>query len=424
MKKFIYFILLLIFFLFSYILFFNNISIKNTLTNYLSHEKNIKKNSSSNEKNSIPKTMSKDPIKEKITSMSLDEKIGQLVISGVKGTSIDPTIKNFIQKKYIGGVVFFKRNVDSANQVLKLTNYIKDINKENKIPLFISVDEEGGLVSRLPKEFIKLPKNSYIGKIDNPKFSYDIGKSIGKELSALGYNMDFAPVMDINSNPKNPVIGNRSFGNNEKVVSKLGIETMKGLQSENVIPVIKHFPGHGDTSVDSHISLPIVNNSLSRLNNFELIPFKSAINNGADVVMVSHILLPKIDSKYPASLSSKITTDLLRKDLKFNGVIVTDDMTMGAITENYDIGYASVKALLAGSDIILVCHDYNNVNKVIESIKIAIKNNTLSEQRIDQSLYRILSLKQKYKLNNTKITNLNISNINSYIQKILNKFTN
>ena len=429
MKKFLFLILLIIILSLAYSFIFNTKVIQNTLNNSTkSQSKEEDINSDKTIDNSInskssSKQPSKDLIQEKIDNMSLDEKIGQLVISGVESTSIDPTIQDFIQKKYIGGVILFSRNVSTAQQVLNLTNSIKDTNKSNKIPLFISVDEEGGLVSRLPKEFIKLPKNSYIGEIDNPKFSYDIGKSIGKELSSLGYNMDFAPVMDINSNPKNPVIGARSFGNNEKIVSELGIETMKGLQSENIIPVIKHFPGHGDTSVDSHIGLPIVNNDLNRLKNFELAPFKSAINNGADVVMVSHILLSKLDNQYPASLSSKIITDLLRNQLNFMGVIITDDMTMGAISKNYGIGDAAVKSLLAGSDIILVCHEYDNVNKVLDSIKLAVKNNVISEQRINQSLYRILSLKEKYKLNNNPINNVNINDVNTDIKNILNKFT-
>lgn len=423
MKKIITFILLIALFFSIYILFFTCNTIQNGSSNLQNKSENYTKSSPKKSDQNI-ESQSKDSIQEQIDNMSLDEKIGQLVISGVDSTSIDSTIENLIQKKYISGVILFNRNISNAQQLLNLTNSIKNINKSNNIPLFISVDEEGGIVSRLPNEFIKLPKNSYIGKINSSTFSYEVGKSIGKELSSLGYNMDFAPVMDINSNPKNPVIGSRSFGNNKEIVTKLGIETMKGLQSENIISVIKHFPGHGDTSVDSHIGLPIVNNDLTRLNNLELVPFKSAIKNGADVVMVSHILLPKIDSEYPASLSSKITTDLLRKELNFDGVIITDDMTMGAITENYDIGDASVKSLLAGSDIILVCHDYNNVTKVLKSIKTAIKNNTLSEQRINQSLYRILSLKQKYKLNNTQINQLNISNINNYIKNTLDKFTN
>lgn len=421
MKKIISLILSIALIFSIYILFFTCNTIQNSSFNSQKPSEKYTKSDSKKSDQNI-KSQSKDLIQEKIDSMTLDEKIGQLVISGVNSTSIDSTIENLIKKRYISGVILFNRNISNAHQLLDLTNSIKNINKSNTIPLFISVDEEGGIVSRLPKEFVKLPKNNYIGKINNSNFSYEVGKSIGKELSALGYNMDFAPVMDINSNPKNPVIGSRAFGNNKEIVTKLGIKTMEGIQSENIISVIKHFPGHGDTSVDSHIGLPIVNNDLTRLNKLELVPFKSAIKNGADVVMVSHILLPKIDSKYPASLSNKITTDLLRKELNFKGVIITDDMTMGAITENYDIGNAAVKALLAGSDIILVCHDYNNVTTVLESIKTAIKNDTISEQRINQSLYRILSLKQKYKLNNTQITQLNISNINSYIKNILNKF--
>lgn len=370
----------------------------------------------------IETTTKEDSIKNLINNMNLDEKIGQLIISGFYGYKVDKSLENLIKNNNLGGVILFERNIKDSKQLLELTNSLKEINKTNISPLFISTDEEGSIVTRMPKEIKSLPSNYDIGKINNENFSYNIGKILGKELGSFGFNMDYAPVLDINSNPNNPVIGNRSFGNNKEIVSRLGVKTMKGIQSSNVISVIKHFPGHGDTSVDSHLALPIINHDLNRLNNLELVPFKYAIKNGADAIMVSHILLNKLDKNNPATLSKNIITNLLREKLNFNGVVITDDMTMGAIVNNYNIGDAAVKAINAGSDIILVCHKYENVNIVINAIKNAVKNDIISEKRIDESLYRILSLKRKYKLNNNKIDSVDIKGINKSIDNLLNSY--
>lgn len=361
-------------------------------------------------------------IDEKIASMSLDEKICQLIIAGFDGYTVDNNLKTLIKDKHVGSVILYERNVQNSAQLLNLINDIKDLNKDNVAPLFISTDEEGGTVSRMPKEFLRLPNNSEIGKIDDENFSYNIGKIIGTQLSSFGFNMDFAPVLDINSNPNNPVIGARSFGNDKDLISRLGVQTMKGINSENVIPVIKHFPGHGDTSVDSHLGLPIVEHPFSRLNNFELVPFKKAIENGADAVMIAHILLPKLDKENPSTLSKTIITDILRENLKFDGVVITDDMTMGAITKNYNIGDAAVKSINAGSDLILVSHGIENINTVIDSIKSAVNNNIISEDRINKSVYRILSLKEKYALNNDRIDFVDVDKINSDINFTLKKY--
>ena len=194
--------------------------------------------------------------------------------------------------------------------------------------------------------------------------------------------------------------------------------SMKGIINKNIIPVVKHFPGHGDTSVDSHVGLPVVNKNLKTLNNFELLPFKSAINNNVDAIMVAHILLNKIDSKYPASMSKPVITDILRKKLNFNGVVITDDMTMAAIIKYNDIGIAAIRSINAGSDIILVCHEYNNELKVINSLKTAVQSKRISEKRLNESVYRILKLKEKYKLNNDTLNTINTNKINEINNKI------
>jgi beta-N-acetylhexosaminidase len=366
----------------------------------------------------------KDLIKEQIEGMSLDEEIGQMVIVGLAGYTIDDNSRRMLEDYHVGGFIVYGLNVENTDQLLNLTNSLKEGNLKNKVPLFISVDEEGGKVDRMPGEFKRYPANKTIGEVNNKDFSYKLGNVIAEEIKMLGFNMDFAPVLDINSNPKNPVIGDRSFGSTEGVVSSLGIQTMMGLQSGNVIPVVKHFPGHGDTSTDSHIGLPSVDNDLDRLNSFELVPFKEAIKNNADAVMIAHILLPKIDPENPSTLSKIIITDILRNQLNFTGVIITDDMTMGAIVKNYKIEDAAVKSVNAGSDIILIAHEYDNAVLVINALKAAVENGIISKERIDDSVYRILKLKQKYSLTDNIINSVNVDEINNQISTILNTYLN
>jgi len=360
----------------------------------------------------------RDYVKEMLDQMSIDEKIGQLVILGIEGYSMDEGAKAIIQEYSVGGIILFGRNVENSQQLLSLINSLKAANAE-KIPLFLSVDEEGGIVSRLPKEVNKLPTGKKVGSKNNEEAAYKVGEAIGEAVKAYGYNMNFAPVLDINSNPQNPVIGNRAYGSNAAVVGNVGISVMKGLQSSRVIPVVKHFPGHGDTAVDSHISLPVVDKTLEALMGMELIPFTDAIKEGAEAVMVAHIQYNKIDSKRPATLSKIILTDILRQQLGFEGVILTDDLTMGAIVENYGIGEAAIASIKAGSDILLVCHGYENGNKVLQALKRAVEEGEISEARIDESVYRILSLKLKYDLNNDPMPSVDINKINAKINAAL-----
>lgn len=356
-----------------------------------------------------------------ISKMSLEDKIGQMILAGIAGTTVDANAKKLINQFHVGGIIFYKYNFETPAQSVRLINQLKTGNSSS-LPLFLGTDQEGGRVTRLPGGLVNFPPNKQIGKVNSPEFSYKVGTLLGHELKEFGLNLDFAPVLDINSNPNNPVIGDRSFGNNSKLVSKLGIQTMKGIQSQKVIPTIKHFPGHGDTSVDSHLDLPIVNKSLKRLKELELIPFNRAIEQGADVMMVAHILLPKLDPSNPASMSKAVMTDLLRKQLNFRGVIITDDMTMGAITQHFDIGKAAVASVKAGSDIILVGHDFNNVTKISSSLKTAVQNGEISEQRLNESVVRIIQLKRKYSINNTKVENPNINEINHSINSLLNNY--
>ncbi|TCP28816.1 beta-N-acetylhexosaminidase [Scopulibacillus darangshiensis] len=364
----------------------------------------------------LPKT---DPVQDELKRLTLSEKIGQMIIGGFDGTTITTNVTDLLNKYKLGGVLLYGTNIKSDTQLVNLTNGLKTANTKNKVPLFISVDQEGGRVNRMPASIINTPTARTIGYSNSKKYAYNIGNVIAKELTSFGFNTDFAPVLDIQSNPKNTVIGDRSFGSNSSVVSKLGEAMMKGISDGNIIPVVKHFPGHGDTSIDSHLDLPKVNKGLSKLKQFELIPFRNVIKDHADMVMVAHILVKKVDSKYPASMSKAIITDLLRNQLGFRGVVITDDMTMGAITKHYNLGDAAVRAINAGSDIVLVGHGKENVKTVYNSLYAAAKNHTISEDTINNSVYRILSLKRKYKLSNNIVPPVNVTKLNAQIRKAI-----
>nr|WP_276576025.1 beta-N-acetylhexosaminidase [Oceanirhabdus seepicola] len=327
--------------------------------------------------------------------MTLEEKVGQMIIGGFNGVSLSEENKNKILEKNLGGVILFNRNITDREQLIELNSQLKDLN--NEIGLFISVDEEGGRVSRLPKGKIPIPPIYKIGQMGNPKICKDIGELVGEELRMYGFNMDFAPVLDIWSNKENKVIGDRAFGDNAEIVSKCGIEMIKGFKEKEIISVVKHFPGHGDTVLDSHKGLPVMEYGLEDLTKRELIPFVEAIKNEVDGIMVGHLMLPKVDSSgYPASLSKIFIEDILRKKLGYKGLIITDDLEMGAIKNNFGIKEASRKAVEAGVDILLVCHTEGNITGAVQSIVEGVRDGSISEERVEESVKRILKTKEKY----------------------------
>ncbi|AZK48391.1 beta-N-acetylhexosaminidase [Paenibacillus lentus] len=363
----------------------------------------------------------KDHAKSMLEQMSTAEKLGQLVLVGVEGTTPDDTARQFLEDYHVGGFIFYKNNIKNAEQALDFFNQLKKMNKESKVPLFLSVDEEGGRVTRMPEDFKALPTAEKIGASGSEELAADLGSIIGKELSGFGLNMDFAPVLDVNSNPSNPVIGSRSFGNNAEVVSRMGITMLQAIEQEGVIPVVKHFPGHGDTSVDSHLSLPVVEHDLERLRQLELVPFARAIKEGADAVMVAHLLMPELDAEHPASFSRAVITELLREELNFQGVVITDDMTMGAIVKHYDIGEAAVKFIQAGGNIVLVGHEKDRQLAVIHALTAAVESEQITLDMLDDRVYSILKLKEKYGLRDEPADGPDIKAINQEIINILSK---
>ncbi|WP_336785772.1 beta-N-acetylhexosaminidase [Paenibacillus sp. MMO-177] len=364
-----------------------------------------------------------DPIADLVGSMSLPEKIGQMILVGMDGTEVQPEISKLIRDSHVGGVILYSDNIASASQTIKLVNDLKQINQDNgaKLPLLLSTDQEGGRVSRLPKQIKAFPASRIIGNTNNPQYAYQVGTALGEAMKAIGLNTDFAPVLDINTNPKNPVIGNRAFGTTAELVSSMGVQEMLGISSQGVIPVVKHFPGHGDTSVDSHLGLPVVDHDLNRLRSIEFVPFSSAIKEGAPMVMVAHILMTKLDPDVPSSMSSKVIQNYLRGELKFSGVVITDDMTMGAVGKVKAIGPATVQSVLAGADIILVGHDPVQQQTVIDALTAAAQSGDIPSSVLDASVYRIIKLKQSFKLSDQPTSSIDIATLNQHIQAALNR---
>lgn len=357
-----------------------------------------------------------DPIALQVSNMSLEEKIGQMLLVGIDGTVLDDQAKKMISEDKVGGIILYKNNIQDLKSMVSLVNSMKESNSGNPTPLFMSVDQEGGKVNRMPKEYASIPSNAKVGSSNDANAAEMMGKLLAREVNSAGFNMNFAPVLDINSNPDNPVIGDRSFGNSAELVSTLGIAEMKGIASEGVVPVVKHFPGHGDTSVDSHLDLPIVNKTAEELAKLEWLPFQAAIKEGTDAVMVAHILFPNLDPDKPASLSSKIIGELLRGEMNYQGLVITDDLTMGAIMKNYDLAAAAVDTINAGSDILLIAHGYDNEKRVLETLLDNVKKGKIQETRIDESVYRILALKAKYNLSDEPVPVPDLTELNKDIK--------
>lgn len=356
-----------------------------------------------------------DLVQEQLSSLTLEEKIGQMILAGVQGTTLDDQAKQMITDQKVGGIIFYANNVSTLEGTAKFVQSIKEANQSNPVPIFMSVDQEGGKVSRMPETVESIPSSRKVGETKDSALAETMGELLARQVQLADFNVDFAPVLDVNSNPKNPVIGDRSFGSSAELVSHMGIAEMKGLRNEGIIPVVKHFPGHGDTSVDSHLDLPVVNKTEKQLAELEWIPFQAAVKEQVEAVMVAHILFPKLDPDHPASLSDVIIGEHLRGKFNYDGVVITDDLSMGAIAKNYKLDQAALATVKAGSDILLVAHSYESAKTIFDTLISAVKSGKITESRIDESVYRILALKQQYKLSDDQKASGDLKQLNADI---------
>jgi beta-N-acetylhexosaminidase len=333
--------------------------------------------------------------------LALEQKIGQMLWFGWQGEPPDASLqiserpRTLLQEFLVGGIILMGRNLRDPRQVAELTTQLQ---AESQVPLFVGVDQEGGAVSRLTLPGLTFPGNMALGALDDPAAATAVTAAIGEQLAALGLNVDFAPVLDVNNNPANPVIGVRSFGEDPRRVAKLGLAALRGFQQAGVISCVKHFPGHGDTAVDSHRDLPIQRASRSRLDEIELLPFRAAIAAGAPLLMTAHILFPALDDRWPATLSRSILTDLLRSELGYDGVVVTDCLEMDGIARHFGVEEAALAAVEAGADCLLACHTLETQRRIHRALLDAARQGRLASERIDQSVQRILALKHVYAL--------------------------
>ena len=335
-----------------------------------------------------------------IGRMTLEEKVGQLFICGFGGREVGPVPKAHVTRRFIGGLILYDRNIQTPEQVAVLTTELQKLTETNprRIPLFIAVDQEGGKVARLQKGASTLPGNMALGATRSQEFAEKAGDITGVELAVLGINLNFAPVLDVNTNPKNPAIGVRSFGDSPQLVSQLGSAYIRGLQRQGVLATAKHFPGHGDTSADSYKKLPLVAKKRKHLNDVEMAPFRAAIDASVAAIMTAHVHYPELDIKFPATLSPTILNNILRRDLGFEGIIITDDLEMKAIEEQRDIKSAAVAAFQAGADILLVPWTLKKQQAAYSAILRAVKTRHITKNRLDASVRRILKSKNAYGL--------------------------
>jgi beta-N-acetylhexosaminidase len=324
-------------------------------------------------------------IEKLIDSMDIEKQISQLFILRFDGNLPSDELKGFITRSKAGGYILFRDNITTIERTKLMTDAIA---AASWISPFICIDEEGGVVSRVPGY---TPSAQEIGKTGNAQNAYLAGEAIGRTLFSIGVNVDFAPVADILTNPQNKVIGTRAYGNEPAIVSDMVSAFQAGLHSQGIMSAPKHFPGHGNTTGDSHFNIAIIGSNLESLAANEYKPFIRAIGEGAEFIMIGHLLAPGIEPKgLPATLSGYFITDVLRKELKFGGIVVTDAMNMGAIIENYTPDKAAVMAFTAGVDMILMPEDYNTA---VDGILKAIRDGIISNERIHESLMRIFKTK-------------------------------
>ncbi|MBX9850228.1 MAG: serine hydrolase, partial [Cytophagaceae bacterium] len=352
-------------------------------------------------------------------SLSPEQKIGQLFMVAAysnRGESHTQEIENLVKNYHIGGLIFFQGGpVRQAN----LTNRYQTA---AKVPLLIAMDAEWGIGMRLPDSTMSYPRQMTLGAIQEEQLIYDMGAQIAKECRRLGVHVNFAPVVDVNSNPNNPVIGVRSFGEDKDNVARKGIAYMKGMQDNGVLANAKHFPGHGDTETDSHLSMPVISHPKERLQSLEFYPFRKIMDEGVMSVMIAHIHLPAYDNtpNMPTTLSKKVVTDLLKKEMKYDGLIFTDALNMRGVSSFYKPGEVDVMALLAGNDVLLYSE---NVPLAIKKIQKAIKDKDISQAEIDQKVKKILSAKYFVGLNQNKLVDVNnlYQDLNTIEGKVLQR---
>lgn len=323
----------------------------------------------------------------------LRKKIGQMFMVGLAAEEIGANEQSLLRDYPFGGYIFFSHNLKEPKQILSLCRSLWQTGGE--IPPFIAIDQEGGRVHRLPPPFTHFPPAAALGRAGDADLAYRAGAAMARELNAVGINLNFAPVLDVRSNPDNPIIGDRALSSDPKEVIRLGWEVARGFRASGIIPCVKHFPGHGDTAEDSHIELPVVKKGLDELTSVELPPFVHACRNQVETLMTAHALYPALDSIYPATLSRSIVGELLRGELGYDGVVFSDDLEMKAISDNYSVEETIRLAVLSGIDMLLFGHEIDRAVTAFDFLCREAERDEALRERVEQSYGRIQKLKRR-----------------------------
>jgi beta-N-acetylhexosaminidase len=320
---------------------------------------------------------------------------GQLAMAGFAGHSIPADLRLLAKEFDLGGIILFARNVESPEQVAEVAREAQSLVKE--LPLWVSVDQEGGRVARLRSPFTLWPPMRTLGRSGDEQLVARFARALAAELKAVGINLDYTPVLDILTNPSNPVIGDRALAEKPEDVARLGRVIIETLQAEGIAACGKHFPGHGDTSTDSHFELPLIEHPPDRLEAVEFVPFRAAIDAGVAGIMTAHILVPALDDQNPGTLSSTIVDGLLKEKLGFGGMVMTDDIEMKAISARYATAQATVRAIAAGCDVVLMCGASQAPQyEALEAIVHALEDGTLPLKRAEDALARHRRVKERF----------------------------
>lgn len=320
---------------------------------------------------------------------------GQLAIAGFAGYAIPPELKALAREFDLGGIILFARNVESPEQVADIARDAQAL--AGDMPLWVSVDQEGGRVARLKSPFTVWPPMITLGRSGDEQLVSRFAKALAAELAAVGISLDYTPVLDILTNPKNPAIGDRALGERAEDVAKLGRVLIETLQSEGIAACGKHFPGHGDTGTDSHFDLPLIEHPPDRLDAVELVPFRAAIEARVAAIMTAHILIPALDDTRPATLSPRVVDELLKRQLGFDGLVLTDDLEMKAISARYGLPDATVGAIAAGCDAVLLCGTSQEPQVLaLEAVIHAVEDGSLPLRRVEDAFARHRRVKERF----------------------------
>jgi beta-N-acetylhexosaminidase len=321
---------------------------------------------------------------------------GQMIMAGFEGTTLTPDTEDLVRNHHVGGLILFSRNYENPKQLHTLIRDLQNVaaSTSTGLPLFISVDQEGGRVARLTEPFTKYPPLCCLGHAQSESLAYRFGQSLAAELVDVGINMDYAPVLDVHTNPDNPIIGDRAIASDPKTVARLANSFIKGFKDKGMIPVGKHFPGHGDTHLDSHLDLPTVKRDAATLEAVELVPFRETIAQGLEVIMTAHVIYTAWDEKNTATFSKTILQDILRQKLGFQGVIMSDDLEMKAVEKYFPFDAFPRMGIEAGLDMFLICNSVEKVRALHDQLVQDVENGTIPTAPIQQSVERILRLKK------------------------------